>query len=69
MAEYKRDEVARLWVQGKVPFLALLEIYLEDIPDHDKRLAYLKALETMSRREGFQDQVEAIAIWRLKQQL
>jgi hypothetical protein len=69
MAEYKRDEVVGLWMQGKVPFLAVLEGYLADFQDHDKRLAYLKALETMSRREGFQDQVEAIAIWRLRQQL
>jgi hypothetical protein len=51
------------------PVQAIVDRYLAAFRDQDKRLAYLQALEMRMRQDGHQDWVEAIARWRLRQQI
>jgi hypothetical protein len=52
----------------EIPAQEYVDRYLAAIPDPDQRLAYLQALDRKMRSVDAQDWVQAIAVWRLRQQ-
>lgn len=51
------------------PAQVTVDRYLDAIKDPDKRMSYLTALDSRMRYLGHQDWVDAIAAWRLAQQM
>ena len=62
-------EAALRYARGGGSALEVVTLYLAEITDPEKRLAYLNALDRRMRADGNQEWVQAIAQWRLRRQL
>jgi hypothetical protein len=72
MARHPTSQAPEWWgdrLASQIPEREFVNHYLADIPDPDKRLAYLNALDKRMRADGAEEWVRAIAAWRLAQQL